>query len=130
MKQHIKSICAAVVYIAIFHVIFWGGFALYARGSKTYFLWMFLCLVMVPVYFFAKKHMEKQKTFHFAALFAHLLFCVITWFFMDRIMGEAEFLVRIIIELFLYGVMSVFFLKELLAELFRKAIAKRKDRSV
>ena len=129
MKQHIKSICAAIVYIILFHVTFLGGFASYARGSMTYFLWAVLGLVMVPVYFFTKKHMEKRKTFHFATLLAHLLLCVLTWFFMDRIMGELEFLIRVIIGLFLYGVMNVFFLKELLAEQFRDVRGKRKSRS-
>lgn len=102
---------------------------MYARGSMTFFLLAFLWLIMVPAYFTIRRHMENRKLFHLAAFFSHLLLCVLTWFFMDRIMGELELLIHVVIELFLYGVMSIFFLKELFVERFQKENAKRKDHS-
>lgn len=80
MNPHVKSICAAIGYTLFFYVGCWSLGSFLDSWNFIYHLaLMVLFVVMLPLYFFVRNHMEKRWTLRGALLLSSaLLFCV-TW---------------------------------------------------
>ena len=116
MKQHIKSICAAIGYTLVFYGGSWSLRSfLVSWNFIDYLVVIVFFAIMLPLYFFARNRMEKRWTLR-GALFlsSALLFCV-AWAVTDGGIGDPIFPYFCFLECVHIGIL----LLDLLGEVFR-----------
>lgn len=116
MKQHIKSICAAIGYTLVFYGGSWSLRSfLVSWNFIDYLVVIVFFAIMLPLYFFARNRMEKRWTLRGALLLSSaLLFCV-TWAVTDGGIGDPIFPYFCFLECVHIGIL----LLDLLGEVFR-----------